>query len=120
MGAVFLADQDHPVRRSVALKVIKPGLDSTLVVDTRSDINSLGVLLYELLTGSAPLQRQRVRGDLDWIVMKAMEKDAARRYETANGMATDIGRHLESDPVEAHHRRCTSCGNWSASIARRS
>ena len=42
-----------------------------------------------------------VRGDLDWIVMKALEKDPARRYETANGLARDIQRHLEGDPVEA-------------------
>jgi serine/threonine protein kinase/tetratricopeptide (TPR) repeat protein len=123
---------------------------SGLDIDTRADIYAMGVLLYELLTGSTPFDKERlhtvafdelrriirqeepprpstristladgaatvsanrgsdpkrlsrlVRGELDWIVMKCLEKDRNRRYETADGLARDVNRYLADEPVEA-------------------
>jgi serine/threonine protein kinase/tetratricopeptide (TPR) repeat protein len=132
------------------IEYMAPEQASTLDIDTRADVYGLGVLLYQLLTGTTPINRRQVadptfneivrmvtvgeplkpsdqlmaskaslstlaaqrrtdparltslvRGELDWIAMKALDKDRTRRYQTANDLAQDILRYLCHEPVEA-------------------
>ena len=158
LGGQRLTDRTHVTAGLGGAGIGTPGYMSPeqaepgpLDLDTRTDIYSLGVVLYHLLAGSPPFDSQRledagseeirriireeeppppskrlrslspeelkavavrrgtdpatllnlVRGDLDWIVMKCLEKDRARRYETANGLAMDLQRFLDDEPVVA-------------------
>jgi eukaryotic-like serine/threonine-protein kinase len=134
---------DRPLQTEYGQKIGTPGYMSPEQaagkedIDTRTDIYSLGTLLYELLAGELPRDAhepgheiptpsaklvqmgerasgaaenrrtevaaliRRIRGDLDWIVMKALEEDRERRYATASELAIDIERHLANEPVLA-------------------
>ena len=145
MGSVWLAEQSEPVRRKVAIKLIKAGMDShqvlarfdaerqalavmdhpniakvldgglTVLADVMRLIQEVDPPKPSTRVGSSeslpdvarqrsaePSQLKRsISGDLDWVVMKALEKDRSRRYETASGLAVDIQRHLDDEPVSA-------------------
>jgi eukaryotic-like serine/threonine-protein kinase len=133
-GVDTLATQFGSVVGTIAYMSPEQAAYDTRQIDTRSDVYSLGVLAYQLLTGTTPIEDAAIRtslsnmpallervrieepdppsrrapasgkelvGELDWIVMKALEKDPARRYQTANGFALDLQRYLQGEPVEA-------------------
>src|SRR5207244_3220934 len=85
------------MRRTIQEK--EPPTPSTRLMNERSGVR--GQKSEEENRASSRRLLQEVRGDLDWIVMKCLEKDRTRRYETANGLASDIKRHLENEPVVA-------------------
>jgi tetratricopeptide (TPR) repeat protein len=101
MGSVWMAQQTEPVKRLVAVKLIKAGMDSRQVI-ARFEAERQGLPTLAANRGTEPARLTKlVRGELDWIVMRALEKDRNRRYETANGFAMDVERYLADEPVQA-------------------
>jgi len=111
-GIVFVAEQEEPVRREVALKIIKLGMDTKEVMAWfEAERQALALMDHPNIarvfdggaTGGSQITNFRfeIHPDLDWIVMKCLEKNRARRYETANGLAQDIEAHLNNQPVTA-------------------
>jgi tetratricopeptide (TPR) repeat protein len=128
----LLTNLPHAIGTPMYMSPEQANISASTDVDTRSDVYSLGVVLYELLCGTTPFEKDRLEGasddevrriireeeplrpsarsrqrnralpaELDWIVMRAMEKDRTRRYQTIDGLALDMRRYMSGLPVEA-------------------